>query len=256
MAFFANNGLPNIQSLPSYDGYFGLNGGFGDDNAEPLDWGTTILRGFGQYVPYYESRDGIGIISGESLGGLAAEVETETYQGLARTPMVELAPDDYEWMRKTHHPYDGMLGVGDDGTVYAYDGLSGFFKRLFKKVRKGIRKVAKKIRKVAHKIIKRLPGGKMLLKIGGKIKKVAMKIVKPAMKFIGKYGKKLAPIAAMVPGWGTAIAAGLRVASPIASRVSKFMGPGYGYPAGMGNAGAVRELQARLQAEQERRGIF
>lgn len=62
----------------------------------------------------------------------------------------------------------------------------------------------------------------MLLKVGGKIKRIAMKVVKPLMKFVGKYAAKLAPIAAMIPGYGTAVAGALMAAGKVAKVMSKF----------------------------------
>lgn len=227
---------PNINEYQSYDGLLGADDY--DGYTEPSDWSTVGLRGFGYLAPHYDAQGG-GVIPGGMLGGLAAEVIPEYQSGLARTPMIELAPKDYEYMRVAGTPYPGMYGLGDDGTVYQYDGLGGFFKRLFRKVRK----VAKRIRKGIRKVVKRLPGGKMLLKIGGKIRKLAMKVVKPMTKFIGKYAGKLAPIAAMVPGYGTAIAAGLRIAAPIARRASKFMGQADPYwPAAYGPQGRTPQM--------------
>jgi hypothetical protein len=143
--------------------------------------------------------------------------------------MIELGGADYQYVATNGRPYDGMLGLGDDGEVYVYDGLGGWFKRLrrrikrgFKKIGRGIRKVARGIRKVRkriqkgiRKVVRKLPGGKMLLKIGGKLRKVAMKVVKP----LAKFGRKLAPIAAMIPGYGPAIAAGLRIGGKIAQHL-------------------------------------
>jgi hypothetical protein len=127
-------------------------------------------------------------------------------------------------MQVWKQPKDGMLALGDDGTIYQYDGTlgRGFFKRLFRRVAKGIRKVAKRIKKGIRKVISKLPGGKFILKIADKIHKVAMKIVKPLMKFVGKYASKLAPFAAMIPGFGPAIAAGLHISGKIANIYNKF----------------------------------
>ena len=82
--------------------------------------------------------------------------------------------------------------------------------------------MAKKIKKGIRKVISKIPGGKFLLKIADKIHKVAMKFVKPLMKFVGKYASKLAPFAAIIPGFGPAIAAGLHVAGKIAQVYNKF----------------------------------
>jgi hypothetical protein len=189
--------------------------GLGDDGEgflgeEPEDFRMYGIDDFGAYS------DMLGIMSGEGLG-LAAEVTPQLYGSrvLARTPMLELSPRDYKYMKVMRRPYDGMMALGDDGAVYEYDGLSGFFSR----IRKAVKKVARRVRKGIRKVIKKIPGGKYLLKLGKKIWKVAKKFVRPLAKFVGKYATKLAPIAALIPGYGPAIAAGLYTAGHIA----KFM---------------------------------
>lgn len=214
----------NIQSYPSYEGLLGAIDDYQPEKNEPEEWSRYGLAGFGYLLPQLEREDGRGYIPGEMLGGLSAEVDDSLYQGYARTPMIELSGADYRWINRVGRPYDGMLGLGDDGQVYVYDGLHGFFKKLFRKAKKGIKRVAKRIKKVARKVIKKLPGGKTLLKIGGKLKKITMKVIKPVTRFVGKYAKKLAPIAAVIPGYGPAIAAGLRVAGKVANVSRKFMG--------------------------------
>ena len=100
-------------------------------------------------------------------------------------------------------------------------------------------KVRKRIKAGLRKVISKLPGGKTILKIAGKIKKVAMKIVKPLVKFVGKYASKLAPIAALIPGYGPAIAAGLKIAGKVANAMNK-----YGVKIA-GKAGQVRTLVSK-----------
>ncbi|MDD4934088.1 MAG: hypothetical protein PHO89_11580 [Methylacidiphilaceae bacterium] len=193
--------------------------------SEPQEWSTVGLAGWGYLSP------SMGVIDGTALGGIGVEVDDEQLDpsGYVRTPMIELGGSDYQYVAANGRPYDGMLGLGDDGEVYYYDGLGGWFKRLrrrirrgFKKIGRGIRKVARGIRKVRkriqkgiRKVVRRLPGGKMLLKIGGKLRKIAMRVVKP----LAKFGRKLAPIAAMIPGYGPAIAAGLRIGGKIAQHM-------------------------------------
>jgi hypothetical protein len=111
-----------------------------------------------------------------------------------------------------------MAGLGDDGQVYTYDGFAGFFKRLFKKAKGFVKKIGAGIKRV----IKKIPGGKYLVKLGEKIHKISMKFVRPLVKFVGKYASKLAPVAALIPGYGPAIAAGLMTAGKIANLMQKF----------------------------------
>lgn len=220
----------NIENWKNY-GFGGAEEemGFG----EPVDWGMIGLSNWG-WIPTGEgnriSAVGMyGIIDGANLGGLSAEVDGSDIWGysdsgapLVRTPMIELSLSDYNFVQKNGRPYDGMLGLGDTGDVYQYDGLGGFFKKIFKRVKGAISKVRKKIRGGIKKLLKKSKFGRFLLKVGGKIKKVAMKIVKPLMKFVGKWAGKLAPIAALVPGYGTAVAAALTAAGRVAKVMSKW----------------------------------
>ena len=213
----------NMQSnFPDYGlGNFGLAG-----TDEPLDFAVHGLREFGAYSPvmglYSNDDDRLMMEFGED------EVDAVAADGtrLVRSKMLEMSPIDYAQFIATGAPRQGAVALGDDGTVYSwqqYDGLGwGFFKRLFKKVGKGLRRIGGKIKGIAKKLVRMLPGGKYLLKIYGKIRKVAMKLIAPLTKFIGKYAAKLAPIAALIPGYGTAVAAALYTAGKIANVMQKF----------------------------------
>lgn len=208
-----NYGLPDLTEVPDY----GLAGIEDADQTMPLDWRKYVLKDFGIYS------DKIGFMSGEGLG-LAAEVEYWQEPGgqiIARTPMLEISPDDYAHMRRYRRPYHGMMALGDEGQAYEYDGFSGFFKKLFRKAKKLVKRVGQKIGRGIKKVIKKIPGGKYLVKLGQKIKKVALKFTKPLIKFVGKYAAKLAPVAALIPGYGPAIAAGLHTAGKIANIMRK-----------------------------------
>lgn len=184
--------------------------------GDPLDFREYGIKDFGIYS------EAMGILDlGEGSIGLAAEVDVDEF-GLARTPILELRPRDYQYIRRFQRPYMGMLALGDDLEVYEYDTNLGFFKKLFKKIKKKVKAVRKKIRKVAKKLLKKIPGGKALLKLGKKVWKISQKILKPLTKFVGKYAKKLAPIAALIPGYGPAIAAGLHTAGKIANLMNKY----------------------------------
>lgn len=204
-------------------GFAGVN----DDGQEPIEWGAVGLNNWGwMHGPNgrVSTVASHGIIDGAMLGGLAVEVDEDDAwgPGTVRTPMLELALDDYIYMNQNGQPYDGMLGLGDTGEVYAYDGSLGFFKKLFKKVKKRVKKVARRVKKGIKKVLKKSRFGRALLKIGGKIHKIAMKVVRPLMKFVGKYAAKLAPIAAMIPGYGTAVAGALMAAGKVANVMKKW----------------------------------
>lgn len=212
---------PNIAEWPGY-GF----GGADDDFTNPIpdDWSTVGLSGWG-WAPDGTSLVGMyGYIDGVALNGMMAEVDEDEDLGggYVRTPMLTMAPDDFMHIQTYGRPYNGMIAMGDAGELYQYDGLGGFFKKLWGKIKRGVKKVAKKIGRGIKKVLKKSKFGRWLLKVGGKIKKIAMKIVKPLMKFIGKWAGKLAPIAAMIPGYGTAIAAALTAAGKIAKVMTKF----------------------------------
>lgn len=208
----------------------GMGAATDDDMTEPVEWSSYGLSDWG----WVKAPDGTpvsavglyGYIDGASLGGLCAEVDyNDTWDygaGTYRTPMLELAVDDYQYLAKHGKPYDGMLALGDTGEPYVYDGLSGWFKKVFKKVKKAVKKVAGKIKKGVKKLLKKTKIGRWLIKVGGKLKKIAMKIVKPLVKFVGKYAAKLAPIAAIIPGYGTAIAGALMAAGKVANLMQKY----------------------------------
>lgn len=217
-------GFGEMPSIEQWDdsGYYGLAGLAGEENELPDDWSTVGPMGFGNAVGE------MGMIDGLALGGIGVEVDDEDVEewggGMmgVRTPMLEVSPDDYMYMSFVGTPYPGMLALGDNGEMYAYDGFGAFFKKLFRKIKRGVRKVRRKIKRGIRKVLKKTKFGRFLLKIGGKIKKIAMKIVRPLMKFVGKWASKLAPIAAMIPGYGTAIAAGLAAAGKIAKTMQKW----------------------------------
>jgi len=185
--------------------------GFGETNEMPDDWRKYGLRDYGVHA------ERLGILGG---GGLLAEASYEYVDGqlVSRSPMLELAAEDWEYVRQGNRPYDGMLALGDDAAVYQYDGLGGFFKKLWG----GIKKVGHRIASGAKKLIRKLPGGKYLIRLGQKIFKVAMKFVRPLMKFVGKYAAKLAPVAALIPGYGPAIAAALFTAGKVANIMNRY----------------------------------
>lgn len=202
---------------------YAMGGADEDMGAAPLDWSVYGLAGFGAAADrVYDA----------SAMGLLAEVETDGY-GLARTPMVEMSADDIAYVRQYGRPYDGMLGLGDDGSVYQWQptaglALGGFFKKLFKGIghavkgiAKGAFKLAKKGLKFAKKLIAKLPGGKYLVRFMDKIHKVAMKLVRPLAKILGPLASKLAPIAAMIPGYGPVISVALKAGGTIAKLMAK-----------------------------------
>lgn len=236
--------VPNIDQWNHY-GFAGTDIDHTQGEYEPEDWSTVGLAGWGYMAgpggTMMSAVDRYGIIDGVGLSGIGVEVDSEDEwedgSGLVRTPMLELAPEDFQYMRDNGRPYHGMMALGDTGEIYTYDGLGGFFKKLFKKIKRGVKKVARKVKRGIKKVLSKTKFGRWLIKVGGKIKKIAMKIVRPLVKFVGKWAGKLAPIAAIIPGYGTAIAAALTAAGRIAKVMQK-----YGVRT-KGKKGTVRSLK-------------
>ena len=227
---------PNINQWQDY-GFGGVGGVEENDGQEPEDLRRYGLPNYGAYAEM------MGLMSGEEIP-MIAEVGQDLYGNrvLARTPMLELTPQDYRYVRVMRQAYPGMMALGDDGTLYEYetdtDGTLGwgFFKKIFKKAKSAVRRVARRVKGAATRILKKIPGGKYLLKLGQKVFKIANKLVKPLTKFVGKYAAKLAPVAALIPGYGPAIAAGLYTAGKVANLMNE-----YGVKL-TGAAGTVRSL--------------
>lgn len=225
--------MQNIPHISQWTDY-GLGGVGADpiDYTEPEDLRLYGLPTYGAYAHL------MGILSADDLPPMAVEVDQSLYgnQVAARTPMLELAPDDYNWVRVMRQPRDGMMALGDDGMVYEWDGTLGFFRKLFRRVKKAVKRVAGRVKKGIKRVLKKIPGGKYLIKLGQKVYKIASKIVKPLTKFVGKYAAKLAPVAALIPGYGPAIAGALYAAGKIANLMNE-----YGAKI-KGAAGKIRKL--------------
>ena len=231
---------------------FGFAGAeFVEDTGEPLPWDQVMLKDFGFDI------DRLGYIPDANHLAIEVDEDNEIDEfGNVRTPMLELSPDDYRYMAAVHFPYDGMMGLGDDGAVYEYDQFGGFFKKLFKKAKKAVKKVAgrikkgviaihKKVKSTIRSVLKRTKFGRWIIKIGDKIRAIAMKIVRPLMKVVGKWAGKLAPIAAMIPGYGTVVAGALVAAGKIAKIMQKFDAKLVRPMTKKGKKGKVRRLKMK-----------
>jgi hypothetical protein len=197
-----------------------------------------------------------GYLDGEELGGMTVEVDDgdDIGGGFVRTPVLELAIDDYDFVRRIGRPYAGMMALGEGGDIYYYDGLGGF-KKFIKKVGKGIGKImtpglpqaidkAKKKKTTKTKkpsatktkkpptVMRKRPAtkspirtaadkdrdDKVMVKIGGELADLAMKIIRPLViqATPTQQALRLAPIAALIPGAGPAIAKALKAAAAAA----------------------------------------
>lgn len=201
--------IPGINYFDDLSGVYDGTGYFAGPDEDILDFRVYGVKDFGIYA------DTMGMTDMGDVGfSLAAEVETDEY-GNAWTPTLEIKPEDYQYIRRNGKAYHGMLGLSDENEQYVYDGGLGFFKKLF-------RKIKKKVKKIGSKLLKKIPGGKFLMRLGKKIWKVAKKYVKPLVKLVGKWAPRLAPIAALIPGVGPAVSAAMLSAGTIAKLLDNY----------------------------------
>lgn len=215
-----DKGESSMCNVRQFEDYAGFGDCFTGEDEDLLDFRKYGIKGFGIYA------DSMGILDLGDIGlGMAAEVDIDE-NGRAWSPALEMTPDDVTYIRSYGRPYHGMLALGDNMEVYQYDGSLGFFKKLFKKIKKKAKKLvhgaASFAKKTAKSLLKKLPGGKYLLKLGQKLWKISKKYLKPLAKFVGKYAKYLAPVAALIPGVGPAVAAGLYTAGKVANLMNKY----------------------------------
>jgi hypothetical protein len=150
-------------------------------------------------------------------------------------------PADVAYVEKAGVPLVGMRAVGDNGYLYEWtkgddqaDGRLGgkvgdFFRKIGRGIKKGVKAVGKGIKKGLSYIrkgirwaVSKTAFGRFVLRIKDKIVDIALKIVKPLAKFVGKWAPRVAPVAALIPGVGPAIAGGLVAAGTIARAYNKY----------------------------------
>ena len=197
---------------------------------EPINWNQYGLLGFGAFAGT------MGVIDAPQL--LMEYDDSDTVLGAdgapyVRTKMLEMSPTDWKWIAAIGKPRLNSVALADDGSIYQWQepvGLGwGFFKKIMdvgKKlvggVVKGAMKIGGKILKGAKALIAKLPGGKYLVKLFDKIHAISMKLVRPLLKLVGPLAKRLAPIAAIIPGYGTVVAAALYTAGTVAQIAAKY----------------------------------
>lgn len=197
--------------LEQWQDYAGL-GDYTEPGEELLDFRVYGIKDFGIYA------DEMGILGG---CGLMAEVEVDEL-GRAWTPALELRPEDWRYMAKNGVPYEGMPALGDNGSVYMYDPGLGFFKAVFSAAKSAVSSAVSKAKSLGKKLISKIPGGKYLMKLGSKVWKLSKKLVGPLARYVGPLAKKLAPVAALIPGYGPAIAAALYTTGKITDLMKKY----------------------------------
>lgn len=194
-------------------------------------WDQAMCPGFGKFVSVS------GIIDNPDLP-IEVYDDHDLGDGTVRTPMLELAPMDYEYMQHVSVPYPGMLGLCDMGDVYEWDTMGGLWKRIkrrakkigrgikkgFKKVGRGLKKGAKGFARGVKKVMTKTKFGRAIVKFGKGVKKVAFKVVRPLAKKIGTWAPRLAPLAALIPGVGPAISAGMLAGGAYAKAIDVGLG--------------------------------
>jgi hypothetical protein len=188
------------------------------DIGDPLPWDVYGLSGFGSYF------DSLGYMP-HGAGYMIEVDEDNRVAGTDyyRTPMLELAPGPYELVSKFGVVLDGTLALGDDGSVYEYDGFGGFFKKLISKAKGVVKHIGKKVIRGAEGLLKKTKFGRAIIKLKNRILSTALKLVKPLLHVVGKWAPKLAPIAAMIPGVGP-IVSGYLVAAGTAAKLAEAHG--------------------------------
>lgn len=190
-------------------------------------WDEAVLPGFGSYINQFGYMGNVEHIEVEVLP------EDFGADGTYVTPMMEVSPDDYKYMEVVNTPYVGMRAISDLGDLYEYTEaappeLGGRLKRFFKKVgrgiKKGVKKVGSGIKKGFKSLMHKTKFGKAILRIGSKIIEVSKKVILKLAKVVGKWATRLAPLAAMIPGYGPAIAGALLAAGAIANIILKVDG--------------------------------
>jgi len=124
------SGFPNYEQYIDYTDY---------------QTGPVMIEGFGCLAEEF------GCIPGGNLKGLSVEVDREDIvDGLTETPVLEVAPVDYEYMYYNGgRPYLGMLALSQDGGVYSFSGLS--FKKIIKKTKAAFKELKSKVDKAIGK---------------------------------------------------------------------------------------------------------
>jgi hypothetical protein len=194
--------------------------GVGEENdGQELSPGDKFMvSGFGSEVHrlgYIDQPDNLAVM---------VDQYDDLGDGTVLTPMLEVSPNDFEYVKTVGFAYPGMMALSDTGDLYEYDGLSGLFSRIKKGFKKVTKKVVKGVRKKVRKVMAKTKVGRALIKIGDKAMKIAKKIVIPLAKQVGKWAPRLAPVAALIPGVGPAISGALLAAGTVGKLVGKYGG--------------------------------
>jgi len=157
--------------------------------------------------------------------------------GKAVTPILALSPQDFEYVSTVGVPYPGMKAVGNTGYIYEWrKGPAGLgyrigdgFRALGRALKRGAQWVADKVVGVVswawdkvENVFEATKFGRWVLGVKDQILDFAVEIVTPVAEMIGKWAPAVAPLAALIPGIGPAIAAGLLATGGVAKAFIKY----------------------------------
>lgn len=194
-----------------------------ETTGAPVSWNDEVEPMFGQG----DFIDELGYIGDAS--NVEIIMEDDDFDGDEYiTPMLEFAPMDYQMIKNNGGiPLVGMEAISDLGDLYEYvpvPTLDGRLRRAFKRLRKRVRRRFVKIGRGIKRAIKKTRFGRAIIRLGKKIVTVSKRIIKKIAPIVGKWCTRLAPLAAMIPGFGPAISGVMLAVGTAATLIHKYGG--------------------------------
>jgi len=194
-----------------------------ETTGAPVSWNDEVEPLFGQ-GDFIEELGYIGDASNVEIIMEDDDFDGDEYI----TPMLEFAPMDYQMIKNNGGiPLVGMEAISDLGDLYEYvpvPTLDGRLRRAFKRLRKRVRRRFVKIGRGIKRAIKKTRFGRAIIRLGKKIVSVSKRIIKKIAPIVGKWCTRLAPLAAMIPGFGPAISGVMLAVGTAATLIHKYGG--------------------------------
>jgi hypothetical protein len=184
---------------------------------------------WGQYI------DTMGYIGNASQFEIELMPEDFIDGERAIAPILALSPSDYEYVSYVGCPYPGMLAQGNTGYIYEWTPAAqaerlgykpGDF---FRAIGRGLKRLGKAIVNVVkwawdkiETVFEATKFGRWILRIKDRVLEFATNIVTPFARIVGKWAPALAPLTALIPGIGPAIAAYVMSAGAAAKAYLKY----------------------------------
>lgn len=143
-------------------------------------------------------------------------------------PLLTISPNDFEYLSTVGTPYPGMKALGTSGYIYEWStlppisGLSGPFRRFFRRIGRGIKRALTAVWHGVERIFQATKFGRWILRVKDRLIDFAVKVVTPLANFLRRYAPALAPMVAVIPGIGPALAVVLLEAGAIAAAYNKW----------------------------------